>query len=513
MTAARLRILLLVSMMAMLLVVAACGSGDDDDDNDNDVTPDDDTADDDTVFDDDTGDDDATPDDDDATPDDDDDDTAPGPYDGMTPTGTTVDEMLAIASHMSTGAAYSREREFEIEKSVEAGITYSRRGFYWNHIEPENDVWQFDGYDEMVRLLREAGLQPNAMLTRGVDWAMPGGSPSDIDPADFADFTGTVADRYADDIDLYEIWNEQNSTRFWDPEPDPEHYGLLLEAAYAAIHENDPNAIVLFGGMSPFDDVHLFDPRGIWNFLARVGEFHPDLCDFIDGVAIHPYTFLQQPGPELSLDFGIYRYPDLRNTVADVRGMLDELGCADKPIHFTEMGWPSLLIGNDRQAAYFVRGALLARTVNVQGYFWYTFYDEEPGSSPPTEDYFGLYELPDGVTDPDPKPAYHALVGLHEVLGDARYAGDLGLALGWENDCYALVFADDASRWTVALWHAGLQFGQETTVTVPLHSDATGDWTMLDQEGAQLATGNTADGEVEVAADGRVVYLQFEVSP
>ena len=49
---------------------------------------------------------------------------------------------------------------------------------------------------------------------------------------------------------------------------------------------------------------------GIDARLARPGEAHPDLCDFMDGVAIHPYTFLQQPEPELSLDFGVYRYPD-----------------------------------------------------------------------------------------------------------------------------------------------------------------------------------------------------------
>jgi beta-glucosidase/6-phospho-beta-glucosidase/beta-galactosidase len=90
-----------------------------------------------------------------------------------------------------------------------------RRGFYWNNIEPANDAWNFAGYDVMVPLIKNAGLEPVAMLTHGVGWAMPNGSPSDIDPADFTDFTGTTAARYADEVDYYEIWNEPNTSRFW----------------------------------------------------------------------------------------------------------------------------------------------------------------------------------------------------------------------------------------------------------------------------------------------------------
>lgn len=502
-------------LLILLLLLTGCGDDDDDDNNDSsdDDAADDDSSDDDD--DDDTVDDDTVDDDtlDDDTLDDDtvdDDDDTPSPYDGMTPTGKAVGEILSIASHMSTGAAYRREREFEIQQEVAAGISNVRRGFYWNNIEPQDDVWTFDGYDVMVGLISEAGLNPLAMVTHTVGWAAPGGSPSEIDPAKFADFAGTVAARYADDLNLYEIWNEPNTERFWNGGADPEHYGLLLEAAYEAIHENDPTAEVMFGGMSSLDIEHLLDPRGVWNFLARTGEEHPDLCDFIDGVAIHPYTFLQQPGPELSLDIlGLYRYPDLRTTIDDVRGMLEDLGCRDKPIHLTEMGWPSLLIGNDRQAAYYARGALLSAAAGVAGYYWYTFYDEEPGSTIPTEDYFGLYELPDGVTDPDPKPAYNALVALSELVGASRYAGDLGVALEWdaEDDNYAMAFVDDDGLWTIAAWRFGLNLDQQATVAIPLPPGATGAWTLYDQFGDQLDSA-AVDGPVSLTIDGNVRYLQ-----
>jgi len=433
----------------------------------------------------------------------------PGPYGCMAPAGPTVDETLGIASHMSTDAEHDRDRLFELDRSVEAGVHFVRRGFYWNRIEPENDVWTFQGYDVLVDLLHQHGLAPLAMITRAVRWAAPGGSPNEIDPDHFADFAGQVAARYAHRIDLYEIWNEQNSERFWNGGPDPAHYGRLLRAAHTAIHRNDPSAVVLFGGLSAFDPLHLFDPRGVWNFLARTGEAHPDLCDFMDGVAIHPYTFLQQPEPELSLDFGVYRYPDLRGHIRDVRGMLEERGCPEKPIHLTEAGWPSLLIGLERQAAYLARGVLLARAAGAASFFWYTFYDEEPVSSLPTEDYFGLYTLPDGRNDPDPKPSYRALLGLHRLVGKARFAGDLGQVLGWDEDRYALVFSEPSGAWTVALWHAQPGWREEVPVEVPLPADALGTWTLFDQEGVERSSGDARQAAEAVPLSGRVHYLRF----
>jgi len=210
------------------------------------------------------------------------------------------------------------------------------------------------------------------------------------------------------------------------------------------------------------------------------------------------------------LDLGFYRYPDLRGSISEARHILEGLGCPDTPIHLTEIGWPSLIIGLERQAAYLARGALLARAAGAASYFWYTFYDEEPVSSIPTEDYFGLYSLPSPTGDSDPKPSYEALMGLHKVLGDARYGGDLASALGWGKDAYALVFCADRAR-TVALWRAGSSFSEEAEVEVPLPSEARGAWSLFDQDGDLIASGVSGSGRapVFVSVSGRVRYLQF----
>lgn len=509
---------LLVYLLLAFFVAACVGCNDDsssnqqsDDDFDDDVADDDLTDDDltdDDLTDDDLADDDSL--DDDSIDDDTaDDDTQPeDPYAAMAPSGKTVDELLAISSHINRGTAYSWTREFEIEKLGQAGVGMLRTDFSWSRIEPNNDDWQFDGYDTMVDLCGEAGIEVDALLDYGVDWAMPGGSHDEIDPADWADFSGHVAEHFADRIDLYEIWNEENTSRFWKPHPNPAHYGELLKAGYQAIHENDPQATVLWGGLSSWD-IHIFLQNGIWNFLLRVHDQHPDICDYFDAMAIHPYTALQQPNPEFTLDLSFWVYPNLADSIDHARDLLTEIGCGDKPIYLTEIGWPHYFLGLQRQAAYLPRSVMLAAGREVEYYYWYTFWDGAGGSTPPTEDTFGLFTWPGN--DPVEKPAYQALMGIHQLLGEASYAGDLAAALGWEMSQYALAFADDDGWWTVGLWHSEAVMSAQIPVTVPLHPNSNGAWELYDQEGILIDSGTAPEMEVDLDLRGTVVYLRFQV--
>jgi len=509
--------LLLVTLSAL----GACHDDDDDNDNDDNQPVDDDAGDDDTLdddeidddtTDDDTLDDDLTDDDagDDDTADDDtaDDDTTPvDPYEGLAPVGKYVDQLLAISSHISSSVNPSTTRDFEIEKLDDAGVGLLRTDFSWGAIEPTDNNWSFDGYDTMVGLLAAAGIKVDALLDYGVGWAMPGGSHDEIDPEVWADFNGTVAAHYADAIDMYEIWNEENTERFWQPAPNPAHYGELLKAGYTAIHANDDTAEVLFGGLSPFD-IFIFGEHWIWNFLMRVHEEHPDICNYMDAMAIHPYTFLQQTSPELPVDFGLWAYGNLEEMIDHARVLLDEIGCPDKPLYLTEIGWPHYLIGQARQGAYLARGLLIAAAKQVDAYFWYTFWDNEIHSMPPTEDTFGLFTWPGGEIKP--KPAYAALLAAHALLGESRFAGDLSAAMAWEQDLHALAFVADDGRWTIGLWSSRAS-GGSVAMSVPLHSACDGAWELYDQEGALLDSGVAATGEVEADLSGNVVYLRFAV--
>jgi polysaccharide biosynthesis protein PslG len=497
--------------LSILMLVTLAGCADDDDDASDDAALPDDDLDDDLN---DDADDDVNDDANDDADDDADDDTQPpDPWADMEPTGKMIDDILAISSHLSKSTDPNWKRDFEIEKLVDAGVLMLRTDFKWDYMEPADDQWNFAGYDVMVDQCLASGIQINALLDYGVDWAMPGGSHNEIPPEAWGDYAGGVAAHFADKIDLYEIWNEQNSVRFWKPEPNPAHYGELLKASYDAIHANDPNAAVLFGGLTPLD-LYIFSDDSVWNFLVRVHDEHPDICQYFDGMAIHPYTFIQQSNPEWTLESNLIPYPDTLQAIDHARELLDRIGCGDKPIHLTEFGWPSLLIGPRRQAEFLARGLLLSASREIEYFFWYTFWDGSGGASLPTEDYFGLFTYPYTQDPPatEPKPSYEALLAIHDLLGSSRYAGDLGNALGWLNPQYALALADENGLWTIAAWHSKIDPDAALNVAVPLHPQAVGNWTLSDQNGEIQDQGAVDEGDIELTLSGDVQYIQFETS-
>ncbi|MFC1889851.1 hypothetical protein ACFL4G_08855, partial [Thermodesulfobacteriota bacterium] len=189
--------------------------------------------------------------------------TSPDPYAGMEPAGKRMDEILGVSSHMSRGTGYSWRREFEIDRLVDTGMSMVRNDFHWYRIEPEDDVWELDGYDVMTDLCLDAGMDVTAIFLGAPEWAAPCGIHDEIDAGEYAEYTGRVAEHFAGRIRYYEFWNEQNTSRFWKPQPNPTKYGELLKATHTAVHAADPEATVIFGGLSPFE-VHFFDPRGIW---------------------------------------------------------------------------------------------------------------------------------------------------------------------------------------------------------------------------------------------------------
>jgi hypothetical protein len=484
----------------MLWAVVGCENNDDD----NDAADDDDDSDDD---DDDNDNDDDNNDDNNN----DDNDTSPGLYDDLAPTGPPLSALWGVSSHIPGGSTPRWERDFEASQLVEAGIWRIRRDFIWSVIEPQNDVWQWDDTDALYQLAFDPGLVWDALLVYGVDWAMPGGSHSEIPPEEYGEFAGQVAARYCDAIKTYEAWNEENlGGRFWLPDNDPVHYGLMLKAAYQAVKAACPDAEVVFGGMSTFD-LPSVAFRGVYYFFDQVAQAHPDICDYFDVMAIHPYTIAQQPRPELDVKLLTFDYPDISGQVEVIRERMAAAGCGDRPVYFTEMGWPSYLIQNGNQARYLVRGALLAARIGVTGYYWYTFWDGR-GATPITEDYFGLYEYPYDHPPEEqvPKESYFAYQAMSTILGDARYAGDLSPALGLADDAYVLAFLDEAAnRLVLTLWNGGWP-PAAIPLTLPTPENATA-LAAYNLYGEPLAIDLAPEIKVDLKLD--VTYLKFTLEP
>jgi hypothetical protein len=480
-----------IGLLMALLAACAQSGGDEaaddaaaDDDNDHDPSVDDDNDDDN---------------DNDASPPDD-------IWANLTPQGLPVSEIMGMATQMYDGPDDNPDRDFEIAKLLEAGLFRLRASIDWPDVEPQQDAFTFDHSDPFVQLVTDAGLQFDGRLCYGVDWAAPDDNDNAILPADFADYAGHVAEHYCGVIDSHEIWNEENLERFWQPAPDPEHYGALLKATYTAVHAACPGAKVVWGGLSCFDET--VPAHGLYYFIEQVYQAHPDIADYFDVLAIHPYTFLQTTSPEWRWTDGgdVEFWPGMPGQIRVARERLAAIGAAGKPIWLTEWGWPSLIIGDQRQADWLARGALLSIAAGVEALDWYTFYDREGGSFPPTEDYFGLFTWPGAPEGPQEKPAFRAARGLSIALGDMRFAGDLSAALGLPIGVYGLAFMDEESgRIALAAWDGRYQQTQTLNLPPPASADR---YETLDEAGVLTAEGNVGP-PLSLELTNQVVYVLF----
>lgn len=127
-------------------------------------------------------------------------------------------------------------------------------------------------------------------------------------------------------VTSWEVWNEPNYEGFSADGVQPARYGELYELARAAIHEADPAAVALLGGLSgarvsgrnPADRDRLI--VGVREFLDGTGLGKDDV---VDGAAVHVYERTAQA------TFG---------PVEDLRDWLDAHGQAKATIALDEFG-------------------------------------------------------------------------------------------------------------------------------------------------------------------------------
>ena len=181
-------------------------------------------------------------------------------------------------------------------------------------------------------------------------------------PADYADFVRYVATRYAGRVSAWEVWNEENTSRFWSTGPSASEYVPLLQAAYPAVKAADPTALVVFGGVSQNDYTYI------------ESAYAAGAKGFFDVMAVHPYP---GPNPPEHVWYWDGRIGQSAFTgFAEVRNSMLARG-DDKPIWLTEFGWSTTTressgVTPDQQADYLGRAyRLLESYPYVEIAYWY----------------------------------------------------------------------------------------------------------------------------------------------
>ncbi len=237
-----------------------------------------------------------------------------------------------------------------LDMIADAGFTWIRQIFVWSDIErapgeywdPHEEVDTWEKYDRIIGAAAERGLEVIVRLDKAPAWAQeergnvdefPDGPPDDYQ--DYADFVTTVVERYQDQINYVQIWNEPNLGVEWGGlDVDPEAFTELLRVGYEAVKDVDPEIAVLMPGLAPNDQE---GPENLSDLLFLEGMYEAGAADYFDIVAVMVYGYGFSPWDRR---IGFERNNFSR--AIQTREIMEEYGDEDKPIWAVEYGWVSL---------------------------------------------------------------------------------------------------------------------------------------------------------------------------
>jgi hypothetical protein len=262
----------------------------------------------------------------------------------------------------STGGDLLWESDADLAADLDAlaatGAKWLRIDVDWKSIQAygSNDFrWQYT--DRVVNAALAHGLQVLGTLAYSPPWAQGASCRGSIycppaNPNDYARFAAAAAQRYAPlGVHAWEIWNEPNWYPWWVGAPDATAYVALLKPAYVAIHQADPNAVVVSGGLAPHGNLANTpnDPISPVNYLKAM--YAAGAKGYFDAFGVHPYP----PLPHDPLSGSISWNPIFQTTLEHQTMVAN--GDGAKPIWGTETGGPTggtdaKVISPDTQARY-----------------------------------------------------------------------------------------------------------------------------------------------------------------
>lgn len=300
-----------------------------------------------------------------------------------------------------------------------SGVRWVREEFDWSAAEPARGQYDWSRYDELELTYAERAYTVLPLLMGAPSWAEPSSDTIPDDPSAYADFVAAVVARYGPGgsfwaahpelavraPQFFELWNEPYYPQFSAGRIDPGRYARLVKAAGKAGKAANPRA--KFTAAAETD----VQPTGSRQWMSWTDAMYaavPDLNNYFDAVAVHPYS--KNRPPDAPVDGYIH---DKFERIATIHDHFRAHGAGDKPLWITEMGWSTCAdpaqncVSEITQAAYtrklfaMVRGKY--RDV-VGAVFLYCLTDFGPGGSSDPEKNFGLMR-----EDGAPKPALSAL--------------------------------------------------------------------------------------------------------
>jgi polysaccharide biosynthesis protein PslG len=225
-----------------------------------------------------------------------------------------------------------------------AGFNWIRFQIHWSEIERQPEQWDPLPLDRMVEAYDGSEIRILISIVGAPDWARdPSGESFLADYENFVRVMAFLADRYQGRVHAWEIWNEQNMAHEMHGTVRVADYAYLLEAGYRGVKAADPDALVVFGGLTP---TGINDPAVAVDDVTYLESFYlygdGYYAQFFDVMGMHlnatnnpPDTMWpDNPGPGEWTEDGSFYF--LRGL--ELRAVMNRYG-DDRPAWVTEFGW------------------------------------------------------------------------------------------------------------------------------------------------------------------------------
>jgi polysaccharide biosynthesis protein PslG len=281
-----------------------------------------------------------------------------------------------IAWRGDAGGTQFHQQTFD--KVNEAGFSWIRIQVTWSDIEPQRGQYQFGHVDRIVDHARSNNIRIIASVVKAPRWATGDGTdgiPSDVRP--YEAVMERLGRHFAGRIDAYEIWNEQNLAHETGGYVDIGRYVNLLKAGYTGVKRGDPQAIVLFGGLTPTGVVDPYLAIDDVVYLQRIYAYNNgEIKNYYDALGAHPGSnnnspdqwWPGRPGPDGWTNHNSFYF----RRVEELRNVMVQHGEGHKQIWLTEFGWTTrnpapgyeygAQISEELQAQYLTRAFQIARS-------------------------------------------------------------------------------------------------------------------------------------------------------
>jgi len=234
------------------------------------------------------------------------------------------------------------KRRHSLELLRAAGVRWIFQRIGWDAVEtdrgwfvnPQRRESSWDRFDDIVDRAQEQGISVVARIERSPQWARPGRDNPTAPPADLADFAAflrTLAERYQDRIQHYQIWHEPNLAANWGgAAPDPAGYAELLRVAYDTLKSADDRLVVAGAQLAPTLENN---PRAISDLAYLRQIYDHGAADALDiqGAA----AFGMQYSPRTPPDPRVLNF----RRVELLRNLMVEYGRGDAPVWLSAYGW------------------------------------------------------------------------------------------------------------------------------------------------------------------------------